>query len=104
MKTGSESVESYSDIGGHDWSGNDNFRDFGFAGHLSTWNCLFADGHVKSLRPVATMTPLNMWGRFQDQFIANTDCTNVPDDDNPNCETPSAGALTKLGDLQTKYQ
>ena len=30
-------------------------------GHLGTSNWLFCDGHVKSLRPVATGTPLNMW-------------------------------------------
>ncbi len=34
-----------------------------FAGHLSTQNFLFADGHVKSLRPLTTLTPTNMWNR-----------------------------------------
>jgi len=34
--------------------------------HLGTSNYLFADGHVKSLKPIATGTPLNMWN------IANT--------------------------------
>ncbi len=33
-----------------------------FAGHLSTTVVLFADGHVKSLRPTATGSPFNMWG------------------------------------------
>jgi prepilin-type N-terminal cleavage/methylation domain-containing protein/prepilin-type processing-associated H-X9-DG protein len=32
-----------------------------FAGHLGTANFLFADGHVKSLKPTATATPINMW-------------------------------------------
>lgn len=34
----------------------------GFAGHLSTANYLFVDGHVKAMRPLATATPRNMWG------------------------------------------
>ena len=36
----------------------------GFNGHLGTSNYLFADGHVKSLKPTATMTPVNMYGAF----------------------------------------
>ena len=31
-----------------------------FTGHLGTINFLFADGHVKSIKPTATVTP-NMW-------------------------------------------
>jgi len=38
----------------------------GWSGHLNTANYLFADGHVKSLRPTSTATPLNMWGSFSD--------------------------------------
>ena len=32
-----------------------------FPGHLGTINFLFADGHVKSLKPSATGSPTNMW-------------------------------------------
>jgi len=32
-----------------------------YAGHLSTSNYLFVDGHVKALRAPATAVPLNMW-------------------------------------------
>ena len=32
-----------------------------FGGHLGTCNFLFADGHVKALKPTATGTPVNMW-------------------------------------------
>ena len=38
--------------------------DFGlnmFTGHLGQCNFLFADGHVKSLKPTATGTPVNLW-------------------------------------------
>ena len=32
-----------------------------FQGHLGTTNFLFCDGHVKSLRPIVTVAPVNMW-------------------------------------------
>lgn len=32
-----------------------------YCGHLGTTNSLFLDGHSKSMRPVATGTPYNMW-------------------------------------------
>ncbi|RYG57270.1 hypothetical protein EON80_28455, partial [bacterium] len=34
------------------------------AHHLGTGNFLFADGHVKALRPEKTLTPINMWNRL----------------------------------------
>ncbi len=86
------------------------FVDDGFAGHLNTANYLYLDGHVKSLRPMATMTPVNQWGRFSDN---SGDTTACPDVSYPgptglekmiNCETPSPNALTQLGDLEKKYQ
>ena len=30
-------------------------------GHLQTSNWLFADGHVKSMKPIATAAPIDMW-------------------------------------------
>ena len=32
-----------------------------FSGHLGTTNLLFADGHVKSMRPTASLNPKNLW-------------------------------------------
>ena len=40
---------------------NSVLADIGFSGHLGTINWLFADGHVKSMKPAATGTPNNMW-------------------------------------------
>ena len=38
------------------------FRNFlldqGFAGHTGRWNVLFVDGHVKTMLPTTTVTPL----------------------------------------------
>lgn len=44
-----------------------------FVGHLSTSNYLFADGHVKSLRPLATTQGANMWTRENIQPINGTE-------------------------------
>ncbi len=38
-----------------------NTKDDCFAGHLGQVNFLFVDGHVKSMKPLATGTPVNMW-------------------------------------------
>ncbi len=37
-----------------------------FTGHLGTVNFLFADGHVKALKPTATGSPVNMWNVEED--------------------------------------
>ena len=38
-------------------------------------NCLFTDGHVKALKPMATLTPVNLWTRdnapFTGQDLSN---------------------------------
>jgi prepilin-type N-terminal cleavage/methylation domain-containing protein/prepilin-type processing-associated H-X9-DG protein len=55
---------------------------FSFTNHLGMANFLFADGHVKSMKPTATGTPLNMW---------NVDNTTNPGDAN----TGPAGSTLK---------
>ena len=57
-----------------------------FAGHLGTMNVLFADGHVKALKPLQTVpaamsgtASVNMWdryGRVWSTTAWNTDATN----------------------------
>lgn len=79
-----------------------------FAKHLSTMNCLFADGHVKALKPTATMTPFNMWGRAGDVNSAGGACTqNIYDSDpsndsayNPNCDVTSPAVLATIAKLE----
>jgi prepilin-type N-terminal cleavage/methylation domain-containing protein/prepilin-type processing-associated H-X9-DG protein len=53
-----------------------------FAGHLSTMNCLFVDGHVKAMRPLQTASStmggggsINMWNR---QGVDWADATFAP--------------------------
>ena len=69
-----------------------------FAGHLGTMACLFADGHVKALRPTATITPFNMWGRFDPQNTG--ECAENGDRFRVNCDEPSPEALQALATLQ----
>lgn len=92
-------------FGAGDWNAWDGgFPGRGFAGHLQTMNCLFGDGHVKSMKPLATITPFNMWGAFTDT-PGGGDCTATSWDSNdgaqnPNCDVPSPGAIVRLGRLQ----
>ena len=81
--------------------GNNEFRDRGFVGHLSTANYLFADGHVKSLRATATGTPFNMWGQFNANSAA--DGPNCGTAWSINCDVTPAAVVTRLGELQAKY-
>ena len=80
-----------------------------FAGHLQTSNYLFADGHVKAMRPLQTMVPSNMWGQFEDTN-AGGDCVNHGGTwENYyrigiNCSDVSAGTQTNLAALEAKYQ
>ena len=39
----------------------DNSNDITFVNHTQQTNFLFCDGHVKTLRPMATVLPVNMW-------------------------------------------
>ena len=70
----------------------------GFAGHLGTWNVLFLDGHVKSLRPYATATPINMWGNSgSGACAAFTDLSRI------NCDKPENGVRNTMSGLNAKY-
>jgi prepilin-type processing-associated H-X9-DG protein len=84
----------------------DGFQRDGWAGHMGTWNCLYADGHVKAMRPVNIMTPVNQWGRFTGQTGPPDACqgnwTNLLD--YVNCDKPDAAATTALQTLQQRHQ
>ncbi len=75
-----------------------------FAGHMDTTNYLFADGHVKSLRPTRTMTPVNMWGRFDPQSGATGPGCDGANYNDVNCEVPEPGILSKLAQAEDKYK
>ena len=87
-----------------DWTGNQ-FQDVGFAGHLSTSNYLFADGHVKSLRPTQTVAGgRSMWGAWSDSNT--TECPNPGTTSNAsiNCDSSGPLGVAALGRLEAKYK
>ena len=90
--------QSWTDYGAPWWNGNE-WLDAGFAGHLSTANYLFADGHVKAYRPVNTATPFNMWGD-NDGGTTTGNCNNR----SINCDDVEPAQVTGLQRLQARYQ
>ncbi len=116
----SENLSTETGVAAFDFNSTNGFPNSGFSNHLLTMNCLFGDGHVKALRPTATVTPFNMWGAFTDNTAAQgascamsgTACSATVgppctpswnwagNANNPNCDEPSPGAITKLQALE----
>ncbi|RYG75457.1 DUF1559 domain-containing protein [bacterium] len=67
--------------------------DLEFLNHLGTTNFLFADGHVKAMKPVNTGTPINMW---------NVDNTTAPGDAAPGPALPGGALTAKLSSEQNR--
>ncbi len=65
--------------------------DLQFQNHMGTTNFLFADGHVKAMKPLATAVPLNMW---------NIDNTTVAGDSAPGPAAAGGKLLIQLGSEQ----
>lgn len=72
-----------------------------FAGHTGTGNFLFNDGHVKSLKPGATLStadggtaPVNYWTR---------DNKNFSDASNPNASSDTATAKNFIKETQINF-
>lgn len=87
-------LQNWNDYGSPWWNGC--CWDQGFAGHLSTANYLFADGHVKSLRPVATASPFNMWGNMDNSTVC-------PGARTMNCDVPEPSIVTGMQQLQALF-
>jgi prepilin-type processing-associated H-X9-DG protein len=104
----SENISTEVGTAAFDFNSTNGFPNNAFANHLLTMNCLFGDGHVKAMRPTATVSPFNMWGAFADNTAAQGTSCNMAgsswnfqgNGNNPNCDAPSAGALTKLQALE----
>lgn len=103
MRNNAEDGLMWSDWGN---SGSTAFKDTAFAGHLGTMNCLYFDGHVKSLRPTATVAGgYSQWGYFGSTggspgpFAGCSNGSTVA----INCNDVPAGAVTALGLLEKKY-
>jgi prepilin-type N-terminal cleavage/methylation domain-containing protein/prepilin-type processing-associated H-X9-DG protein len=68
--------QNWTDYGSSWWAGGTNWTT-GFAGHSSLMNLLFADGHVKAMRPTQTGAPFNMWGGLDNGVNGNTRDINI---------------------------
>ncbi|RYG71514.1 DUF1559 domain-containing protein [bacterium] len=67
-----------------------NYNDMRMTNHLGTTNFLFADGHVKAMKPINTGTPINMW---------NVKNTTAEADANPG--PANTNLLSALSQIQT---
>lgn len=87
---------------GEPWWPDFYFKLLGFAGHLSTSNYLFADGHVKAMRPLNTAQPFNMWGAMDSNSTGPSECTDKTR--NINCDVPQTDIVNGMGQLGDRYK
>lgn len=92
---GGATGQTWTDYGSWWWPGSCNCWGYGFGGHLGTSNYLFGDGHVKALKPLATATPVNMWG--------SVDSGVCPNNPTINCDTPEPSIFPGLQTVQNNY-
>jgi len=52
-------------------NGKSQWENWAFFGHSGMANFIFIDGHVKAMKPTATVTPLNMYGQFKGNAAAD---------------------------------
>ena len=74
----------------------------GFAGHLGTFCIVYADGHAKAKRPMATAAPLNEWGRG-DLNSGDGSCDTFVRADAINCTNPTPSVTALMGALEQRY-
>jgi prepilin-type N-terminal cleavage/methylation domain-containing protein/prepilin-type processing-associated H-X9-DG protein len=71
-----------------------------FGGHLQMMNFIFADGHAKAMRPMATVSPVSMWGYSND----NPASCNVSFYAQLNCTSQSGYQVTEMSNLENAWQ
>ncbi len=107
----SKPEQGWTDIGAPWWNIDD--WTTSFAGHGGRMNCLFADGHVKTLKPTQTGAPFNMWGAYADRGGNHDPSINNQPNCNPtnnwsedklvNCDAPEPNMVKGLQKLEQKY-
>jgi len=78
------------------------FRDVQFGGHTGMENYLFADGHVKGMKPTATESSINMWG--YNPKDSPDPCAAANQADDINCDAISPTNRKGVALEQQKYQ
>jgi len=89
--------QNWTDYGSNWWTGAPGNWTNGFAGHSGTANYLFADGHVKAMKPSQTAGPLNMWGHIDGGACASTS-------PNVNCDIVEPVMAQGLSALEALYK
>ncbi len=109
-KTDPAVAQGWTDYGSPWWNRGD-WNNSGWSGHGGRMNCLFADGHVKTLKPTQTASPFNMWGandtRNHDASINNQpNCAPGNDwaeDKLVNCDAPEAEIVEGTKLMEKKF-
>jgi prepilin-type N-terminal cleavage/methylation domain-containing protein/prepilin-type processing-associated H-X9-DG protein len=78
-----------------------NLADRGFAGHLGTMVVAYADGHVKSMRPTQTATPVNQWGRGV--WNSSGACASFINENMINCSNVDADVSNFMAALDKRH-
>jgi prepilin-type N-terminal cleavage/methylation domain-containing protein/prepilin-type processing-associated H-X9-DG protein len=87
----------WTDYGSNWWTSPPTNWTNGFAGHSGMSNYLFADGHVKGMKPSQTASPVNMWGHMDGGA-----CASVAN--NVNCDVVEPMIVTGLQALENAYK
>ena len=77
-----------------------------YSGHQGRFNCLFVDGHAKSLKPTQTATPVNMWGYMLSwasgpNGASGTTCNADP---TVNCNVPEPAMVDSMQALEKRFK
>lgn len=86
---------------GAPWAGLNDWTYSTYLGHTKKMNATFADGHSKNVGLVQSLSPMNMWGRFDD--IPTDQCGNSPYLD-PNCDVVSPNAVNLAKQVEDTYK
>jgi prepilin-type processing-associated H-X9-DG protein len=93
-----ESLHRDPSLGGYESISGRSFQERLFAGHLGQSNYLFADGHVKSLKPMQTARPKNLWGEFvENKGAYGCNASGI------NCDISPPGLIKQLELVEKRY-
>jgi len=102
-------------MGWSDWvmgtGQEDAWSNVAFIAHTGRCNCIFCDGHVKSLKPTQTTQPVSMWGYFDNpgnvcnntgSGAATMDYSDGARAQAINCDDPVPGAVAATKKAEDK--
>ncbi len=84
------------------WSSLNDWTYSTYLGHMRRMNAIFADTHAHSVTLASTVSPKNMWGRFDDIAATEPNCGGTPYL-NVNCDAVSPNAVTNVAAVEKLY-